>query len=67
MKKFLVQAILLDGSLETVIDSIRTDNYETTLDNVMKRHRRSRSYLYVVMRCDTHEIVVKTMHNKFFL
>ena len=63
--KYLVQAILIDGDLETVIDSIKTDNYQETLDFVMKRHKISSSYLYIVLELDTREVLIRTKENKF--
>lgn len=65
MKKFLVQAILVDNKMETVIDSVQTDNFEPTLERFMKRHKHNVHYIYIVMALDTHEIIVKTTKNKF--
>ena len=63
--KYLVQAILIDGDIETVIDSIKTDDYQKTIDFVMMRHKSSSDYLYIVMDIDTREIVTRTTKNRF--
>lgn len=65
MKKYLVQAILIDGNIETVVDSFRTDDIDKMLDFVMKRHRFSSKYLYVAMEIETQNIIVNTMKNKY--
>ena len=65
--KYLVQAILIDGDIETVVDSFKTDNYETTLDFVMKKHRTSKKYLYVVMEIKGQKIIAKTEENRYFI
>lgn len=39
--KYLVQAILVEGSLETVIDSIKTDDDRKTIEWLMRRHKTS--------------------------
>ena len=63
--KYLVQAILVDGDIETVSDSFKTDNYQETLDFVMKRHRTSSSYIYTVLDLTTKEVLIRTAENKF--
>ena len=63
--KYLVQAILIDGDIETIIDSFKTDNYTDVLEFVMKRHKSSTNYLYVAMNRDTQEVVIRTRENKF--
>ncbi len=65
--KYLVQAILIDGDIETVANSIKTDEYETSLDILMKRHKASNSYLYIVMEIETQKIITKTKENKYYL
>lgn len=65
--KYLVQAILIDGDIERVNDSIKTDEYEVTLDFVMKRHKTSDKYFYIVMEIETQKIIIKTKENKFYL
>lgn len=65
--KYLVQGILIDGDRETVIDSIKTDNYETSLDFIMRRHKTSSSYLYIVMEIEEQKIITKTKENKYYL
>lgn len=67
MKKYLVQATLSDGCIETVIDSFKTDDAEKMLDFVMKRHKNSLKYLYMVMEIKTQKIIVKTEKNKYSL
>ena len=63
--KYLVQAILVDGDIETIPDSFKTDNYQETLDFVMKRHRISSSYIYIVLDLTTKEVLIRTTENKF--
>lgn len=67
MKKYLVQSILLDGKTETVIDSFQADDYEKMLEFIMKRHKHSNKYLYMVMEIDSQKIIKKTNKNKYFL
>lgn len=68
--KYLVQAILVDNTgrntIETVVDSIKTDDYQATLDFVMKRHKSSNHYLYCVMDIESRNILVKTNENKYY-
>lgn len=66
-KKFLVQAILSDGDFETVIDSIKTDDSNRIIEFLMKKHKSSRKYTYIVMDILTQEIVMKTTNNKYAL
>ena len=63
--KYLVQAILIDGDIETIIDSFKTDNYTDALEFVMKRHKSSTNYLYIAMNRDTQEVIIRTRENKF--
>ena len=65
--KYLVQAILIDGDAERVIDSFKTDDYNNTLEFVMKRHKSSSDYLYMAMDLKTQEILVYTTNNTFSL
>ena len=69
MKEYRVQAILIDetgrNTIETVVDSFRTTDYEKTLDIVMNRHRFSSSYLYIVMEIETQTIILRTKENKY--
>lgn len=65
--KYLVQAILIDGGIETVADSLKTDDYETALDILMKRHKSSNKYLYIVMEIEGQKIITKTNKNKYYL
>ena len=64
-KKFLVQAILTDDNVETVIDSIKTDDSNRIVEFLMKKHKSSRKYTYIVMDIFTQEIVMKTTNNKY--
>lgn len=70
MKEYRVQAILIDNTgrftIETIIESFRTTDWERTLDNSMKRHRFSNSYLYIVVDIETQEIVYKSNENKYY-
>lgn len=63
--RYLVQAILIDGEIETVVDSIRNDGYRETMRFLMARHRHSYHYLYQVMDLETWEIVLSTTENEF--
>ena len=69
MKEYRVQAILIDetgrNTIETVVDSFKTTDYEKTLDFVMQRHKVSDSYLYIVMDIETQEIIYKSKDNKY--
>ncbi len=65
--KYLVQAILIDGEIETVANSLKTDDYETALDILMKRHKSSNKYLYIVMEIEGQKIITKTNKNKYYL
>jgi hypothetical protein len=69
MAKYRVQAILVDetgrNTIETVVDSFSTDDYERTLDFVMKRHKISSSYLYIVMETETQKVIYKSKENKY--
>ena len=68
--KYLVQAILIDNTgrntIETVIDSFRTDDYQRTLDRLMKKHKNSNKYMFTVVEIETQEIIISTMHNKYY-
>ena len=63
--KYLVQAILVDGEIETVTDSIKTDDFSKTLDFVMKRHKTSREHVYLAMEVESQTIVERTNKNKY--
>lgn len=41
---YLVQAILIDGEIETVVDSRKSDGYWETVRSLMARHRHSYHY-----------------------
>ena len=68
--EYLVQAILIDNTgrntIETVIDSFRTDDYQRTLDRLMKKHKNSNKYKFTVVEIETQEIIISTMHNKYY-
>ena len=70
-KEYRVQAILIDVTgesvIETIIDSFLTTDYKKTLDTVMKRHKNSNKYLYIVLDIETQEIIYKSKENKYFL
>lgn len=63
--KYLVQAILFDSGIETVIDSRKTDEYESVLGFMMKQHKHSTNYLYIVMEIETLKVLVHTTENVF--
>lgn len=63
--RYLVQAILIDGEIETVVDSRKSDGYRETVRSLMARHRHSYHYLYRVMDLETGEIVLSTTENEF--
>ena len=65
--KYLVQAILEDGNIETVIDSIKTDDDRATVELLMKRHKNSSHYRYVVMDIAAQETLINTTRNIFGL
>lgn len=46
--KYLVQAILIDGEIETVIGSIKSDDYKRTALFLMKSHRHSYKNTFTV-------------------
>lgn len=68
--KYLVQAILVDNTgrniIETVIDSFKTDDYQRTLDRLMKKHKNSNKYMFTVVEIETQEIIISTMHNNYY-
>lgn len=63
--KYLVQAILIDGNIECPIESIKTDDDRATVEFLMKRHKTSSNYRYVVMDIATQEILINTTRNIF--
>lgn len=71
MKEYKVQAILIDNTgvntVETVVDSFLTTDYEKTLDFVMKKHKASNKYLYIALDIEKQEIVYKSKENKYFM
>ena len=71
MKEYKVQAILIDNTgvntVETVVNSFVTTDYENTLDFVMKKHKSSNKYLYIVLDIEKQNIVYKSKENKYFM
>lgn len=63
--KYLVQSILLDSGIETVIDSRKTDDYKSALDFMMQKHKHSTNYLYIVMEIETLKVLVHTTKNVY--
>lgn len=63
--RYLVQAILIDGEIETVVDSRKSDGYRETARSLMARHRYSYHYLYRAMDLATGKIVLSTTENEF--
>lgn len=64
--EYLVQAILTDGDIETVIDSIKTDDDKATVDFLMRRHKTNSHYRYVVMEISTQKVVINTTRNIYY-
>jgi hypothetical protein len=69
MKKYKVQAILVErnplGVQETITNSYTVTDWEEAIDHLMKKHKVSRSFLYIAMDLETQEIVFKTNENKY--
>lgn len=63
--RYLVQAILIDGEIETVVDSRKSDSYRETARSLMARHRHGYHYLYRAMDLESGEIVLSTTENEF--
>lgn len=63
--RYLVQAILIDGDIETVVGSIKSDDYKATATFLMMMHRHGYKYLYRAMDIETGEIVMSTTKNEF--
>lgn len=63
--KYLVQAILIDGEIETVTASLKSDDYKNTALFLMLKHRHSYKYLYRAMDIETGQIVMSTTKNEF--
>lgn len=66
---YLIQAILIDDTgrhtIETVTENLKSDDYTTALELLMRRHRNSTDYKYIVMKIETQEIILRTTQNKF--
>lgn len=62
--RYLVQAILIDGDIETVVGSIKSDDYKAATF-LMMMHRHGYKYLYRAMDIETGEIVMSTTKNEF--
>lgn len=56
-EKYLVQAILIDGERETVVNSTRTNDPVHALHAFMKLHRNSYKYQYNVMNIETQHVM----------
>lgn len=67
--KYLAQAILIDNdgrnTIESVIDSIKTDDDRATIEFLMRRHKNNPHYLYKVIDIATQEVVISTTRNIF--
>lgn len=63
--RYLVQAILIDGDIETVVGSIKSDDYKAAATFPMMMHRHGYKYLYRAMDIETGEIVMSTTKNEF--
>lgn len=57
----------MDGNFETVIDSIKSDDDRATVEWLMKRHKTSSHYRYVVMDIATQQILINTTRNIYGL
>ena len=70
MKKYRVQAILIDATgnktIETIINSYTTPDYEAALDQLMKKHKSCNHYLYNVLDIDTDKLIYSSMENKYY-
>ena len=67
-----VQAILMEstpmnGIIETITDSIlvEDDNAEKAMDTVMRKHKSSYHYLYIMQNAETQQEVYRTTENKY--
>ena len=67
--KYLAQAILIDNdgrnTIESVVDSIKTDDDRATIEFLMRRHKNNPHYLYKVIDIETQEVVISTTRNIF--
>ena len=67
---YRVQAILIDttgrNTIETIVNSITTDDYKAALDYLMKKHKSSNHYLYNVLDLSNDELIYSSMENKYF-
>lgn len=67
--KYLVQAILVDNTgrntIETVVDSIKTDDDRATVEMLMKRHKNNPHYIYNSIDIETQELLIHTTRNIF--
>lgn len=64
--KYLVQAILNDGDINSVVDSFKTNDYDSTLEFLMRRHRNNYHYRYVVIDIAAQEILINASLNKYW-
>lgn len=61
--KYLVQAILVDGENQRVINSTKTNNPVEAMHIFMKLHKNAYNYIYNVMTIETQ--FVQTFENIF--
>ena len=68
-KMYLIQAILIDdtgrNTIETVVNSIKSDDYNTAIEFLMKKHKNSTHYLYRAIEIENQQVVASTTENKF--
>lgn len=68
-KKYLVQAILIDNTgnetIESVVDSIKTDDIRSTAEFLMRRHKNNPHYLYKAINIETQEVELHQTMNPF--
>ena len=66
-EKYLVQTILVEetytSTLETVVESIKTNDYAQILHFLMRKHKTSNKYLYTVMNLETDSLIYKSKRN----
>ena len=67
---YRVQAILIDttgrDTIETIVNSLTTDDYKAALDYLMKKHKSSNHYLYNVLDLKTMELIYSSTDNKYY-
>ena len=60
-----ITRVLIDGDIETVVGSIKSDDYKAAATFLMMMHRHGYKYLYRAMDIETGEIVMSTTKNEF--